>query len=566
MKFVSSQLAYFLSEREQRQNVRALVRYVILLLLIMASYTVLFHLIMIHVEDQRHSWLSGFYWVVVTMSTLGFGDITFRTDIGRLFSTIVLLSGIVLLLVMLPFIFIRFFAAPWLEARVRLRAPRRVPPDTEGHVIICSWDSIAPGLIQKLRSKDIPYFVLEPNPEVAARMHGDSISVIAADVDSRTTYEAVNASRARLVFANLNDATNTNIVITVREVAPDVPIAGLASDEESIDILELSGCTHVLPLRHQLGEQLANRVNAGQARAHVVGRFHDLLIAEFPVHNTPLAGRTIRDTRLRQATGASIIAVWERGHLHPPSPDLTLSEHSVPVVMGNADQIAELDTLLVIYHTNPNPVIIIGGGKVGRAACRALKREGIPVHVIERKQELSPKIGDLPDTLFIGDAADRRVLVDAGLLQAPSVLLSTHDDATNIYLAVYCRRLNPDLRIVSRVTHERNVEAVLRAGADFVLSYDSLGVQSIASLLLDRELVVLGEGVDLYDVPLPASLAGKTLEESGIGARTGLTVVAVRWRGEILTNLRPEFRLEEDAELLLIGSPEQREEFVKMFG
>jgi voltage-gated potassium channel len=565
MKFVSSQLAYFLSEREQRRNVRALLRYAGVLLLVMLLYTALFHVIMIYVEGQRHSLISGFYWVVVTMTTLGFGDITFLTDLGRFFSTVVLLTGIVLLLIMLPFMFIRYFAAPWLEAQVRHRAPRRIPEATEGHVVLCSWDSIAPGLVDKLKRNDIPYYVLEPNPERAARMHGDGISVVTAELDARVTYEMLNADRARLIFANLDDATNTNIAITIREVAPHANIAALASDEESIDILEMSGCNHVLPLRHQLGEQLANRVNAGQTRAHVVGRFHDLLIAEFPVQNTPLAGRTIRDTRLREATGASIIAGWERGHLHPPRPDLALSDHSVPVVLGSPDQIAELETLLIIYHTNDNPVVIIGGGKVGRAACRALKREGIPVHVIERKAELAPRIGELPDRLFIGDAADRRVLEDAGLLAAPSVLLSTHDDATNIYLAVYCRRLNPDLRIVSRVTHDRNVEAVLRAGADFVLSYDSLGVQSLVSLLLDRQLVVLGEGVDLFQVPVPASLVDRTLAESGIGARTGLTVVAAQRDGQVMTNLRPAFRFTRGTELVLIGSPEQRELFAAKF-
>ena len=66
---------------------------------------------------------------------------------------------------------------------------------------------------------------------------------------------------------------------------------------------------------------------------------------------------------------------------------------------------------------------------------------------------------------------------------ASSVLLTTNDDAMNIYLAVYCRRLNPALRIVSRITHERNVEAIHRAGADFVLSYTTLGVEAVMSLL-----------------------------------------------------------------------------------
>ena len=51
-----------------------------------------------------------------------------------------------------------------------------------------------------------------------------------------------------------------------------------------------------------------------------------------------------------------------------------------------------------------------------------------------------------------------------------SVLLTTNDDAMNIYLAVFSRRLNPGLRIVSRITHERNIDAIHRAGADFMLS------------------------------------------------------------------------------------------------
>ena len=55
----------------------------------------------------------------------------------------------------------------------------------------------------------------------------------------------------------------------------------------------------------------------------------------------------------------------------------------------------------------------------------------------------------------------------------------------------------PDLRIVSRITHERNVEAIHRAGADFALSYTSLGVAAVTARLDERELTVIGGGLDL---------------------------------------------------------------------
>jgi voltage-gated potassium channel len=141
------------------------------------------------VEGEQHSWITGFYWTLVVMSTLGFGDITFTSDLGRVFSVVVLGSGVFFLLVMLPFLFIRLFYAPWLEARVRLRAPRQVPPGTAGHVILVEHDPIGAGLVARLAAANIPYFVIEPDPAQAARLVGDGVSVIAGENDSRQTYE-----------------------------------------------------------------------------------------------------------------------------------------------------------------------------------------------------------------------------------------------------------------------------------------------------------------------------------------------------------------------------------------
>ena len=154
----------------------------------------------------------------------------------------------------------------------------------------------------------------------------------------------------------------------------------------------------------------------------------------------------------------------------------------------------------------------------------------------------------------------------AGLAVAPSVLLTTNDDAANVYLAVYCRRLKPDLRIVSRITHNRNLEAIHRAGADFALSYSSLGAEAVISLIEGRKLVILEENVDLFSVQLPPSLENKTLAESGIGSRTGLSVVAVQQDGQLVTNLRASMQLEAGAQLMMLGSVQQRRAFTDAFG
>jgi Trk K+ transport system NAD-binding subunit len=146
------------------------------------------------------------------------------------------------------------------------------------------------------------------------------------------------------------------------------------------------------------------------------------------------------------------------------------------------------------------------------------------------------------------------------------VVITTADDTTNVYLSVYARRLNPDAHIVSRITAERNREAIHRAGADFVMSHMTLGIQSLLAILRGTETVVLGEGIDLFVQSVPDRLAGRTLAESDIGSTTGMSVIAVQSPGGIDTNLvAATTRLAKDAELLMIGTSAQHRDFEERF-
>ncbi len=109
------------------------------------------------------------------------------------------------------------------------------------------------------------------------------------------------------MIANREDTVNTNTILTIREMDTEVPIVAIANHERSIDVLRLSGASHILPLKRWLGEQLANRVNAQSTHLHNIGTYEGLAVAELPVHRTPLANKTIRETRLRATTGVNII-------------------------------------------------------------------------------------------------------------------------------------------------------------------------------------------------------------------------------------------------------------------
>ena len=98
------------------------------------------------------------------------------------------------------------------------------------------------------------------------------------------------------------------------------------------------------------------------------------------------------------------------------------------------------------------------------------------------------------------------------------------------------------------------------------MSYATLGVDAITSILRGKKLIVLGEGVDLFARRVPPALQGQTLAESGIGAKTGMSVVALKKDDETISRLMPSVVLEPGMEILLIGSSAQIQRFVEIYG
>ena len=189
----------------------------------------------------------------------------------------------------------------------------------------------------------------------------------------------------------------------------------------------------------------------------------------------------------------------------------------------------------------------------------------VSVCMIERNEGLRPALEGLSDRLLVGDATDRRIMMQAGLEQTPCVVLTTNDDAINIFLAVYCRRLAPDVHIVSRITGLRNLEAIHRAGADQVLSETTLAVHAVLDQVRGTETSIMAEGVDIVIEPVPSVLHGKRIEESGIADLTGLNVIALQLRDGGIVSPQASTELRDEHELVMLGSREQRESFRQQF-
>ena len=92
-KFALSKLLGFFPKGDTRRAVAVFLRYAAFLSVTILAYASLFQWIMVQVEGRSHSWVTAFYWTLVTMSTVGFGDVVFYSDIGRVFSLVVRFDG-----------------------------------------------------------------------------------------------------------------------------------------------------------------------------------------------------------------------------------------------------------------------------------------------------------------------------------------------------------------------------------------------------------------------------------------------------------------------------------------
>lgn len=561
MKFFSSQITYFISNKNTKTNIAKLLKFIAVLLALIGVYGILFHIIM-ELEGQKHSWMTGFYWTLVTMSTLGFGDITFTSDLGRFFSMIVLGSGVVVLLIMLPFTFIEFFYAPWMEAQSRARAPRELPDSTKDHVVITTFDPITKSLIEKLSQYQKEYVLLVNDLTKALDLYDDGYRVMLGEADDPETYKKLQIHQAALVVSTGSDMFNTNVAHTVREFNKEIKIVSTANSHDSVDILKLAGSNNVLHMGNLLGRSLSRRTLGQDARVHTIGRLGDVVIAEATAHDTPFVGQTLRETQLREKLGINIVGIWERGNFLGAHPDTLISDHSVLMMAGSVKQLRKYDELVGIYGVNEEPVIIIGGGRVGRAAAYHLKRRNIRFKIIDKNPDRILN----PANFILGDANDINTLKKAGIDSAHSVIISTNEDDINIYLTIYCRHLRPDIHIVARSTIERNVHSLHRAGADFVMSYATMGANAIFNIYEDNDIIMIAEGLNVFSLKTPTKIAGKTIIEADIRKNTGCSVIAYTSEGEQFINPDPNLPIPENSDLILIGETQAEENFIQLYG
>jgi len=548
-------LIHLLERRTSRRNALMLLNLAFITTAAIVFYTITFHYLM-SLEGKEYPFLTGLYWTFTTMTTLGLGDVFFESVIGQMFTVLVLMSGVSFYLVLIPFIIVRLFQS---SARI----PRGVSQNIHGHVVITHFDAVTTALIKKLNAYNVPYGLLVDGLTRATELLDHGYKVVLGSPDDPDIYRKLRFAQAAMLVASADDMTNTSISYAARQTDKNVPIVCTSALDVSKQVMRQAGVSHVLELHEMMGQSLARRVIAGDAMAHVIGRMDQLVIAEATAKGTPLSGKTLQELRLPEEVGPTVVGVWKRGHFTPATADTRITDQTALVLAGTQQQIDNYNELFCIYNVANAPNIIIGGGRVGQAMARALQKRDADYRLIE----INPMTAGSGENgnLIRGDATDRKVLEEAGIKEAPSVAITTHNDNINIYLTTLARLLRPDVHIISRATGEHAAHLLHQAGADFVMSYASMGSNTIFNLLKSGNIMMVTEGVDVFRVSTPPELSGKNIAQTDFRKQTGCSIIGLRKNGTMEINPKAGTQLAENSEMIMIGTVESEALFLKRF-
>ena len=552
----------FVPRRRSGRNTVVLVCYLLFLLVLVLVHARVFQYLMTEYEsDPDHSFIDGIYWTITTMTTLGFGDITFASHAGRLFSAWVTLSGFLFLLVLLPFGVISVVFGPWLQTVLRYRPRTRLKRTAKDHVIICGWDQVTGTLAKDLKAGNVAHVALSGDLQEVRRLEDARITALYGIPTDADTLRRARASTARMVIANMSDPDNANLVLTVRSLG-ETPVTSIVTRPERSELMTIAGADHVIPIRQTLGNYLAVRAITGAAFGHVIDSLGDLRFAEIPAHATPFVGQTVARTGIQQAPGILIIGIWEHGAFSLAKPDKVVEEGVILLLVGTDTALEKLRASTGTSRQQGS-VLVLGYGTVGSASATFLRNTGVPHVVIDRSVEPD----ELEPELIRADASRHDILEKAGIREASGLIVTTNDDGMNVFLTLAARHLNPHIRISARANREANVTELYSAGADFVVSHSSVGASMLSNLILGRSNVFLAEGVHLFSRPVPTALHRQTLASSKIRTLTGATVVALQHGTDTLDiDLRADTVLDQNSTLIMVGTSESEALFAGRYG
>lgn len=315
------------------------------LLVVLAAGTIGFHAIL----DE--DWVSAFYRAVVTVSLTGLDTKPPGTG-AELFTILLLFAGVAFFAyvagAIVEMIARGIWGGVWAERR-----RRRAIEELRDHYIICGYGRVGRRVASEFRNAGVRYVVVDRNPDAleAARDLGDLV-IEGSGADDEDLAEA-GLMRARGLVASVDsDAQNLYITLSARAERPDLFIVARASDEDAAKKLRLAGANRVVQPYSAAGRVMANLVLKPQVTAFLdvvttAGgpefRFEEIEVTR----QCGQSGKSIRDLRVRERTGATIIGLRKPDGTFDttPRPDVVLGEGDILIGVGTDGELRALEEL-----------------------------------------------------------------------------------------------------------------------------------------------------------------------------------------------------------------------------
>ncbi len=296
--------------------------------------------------------IDSLYMVVITLSTVGFGEVRHLSEPGRLFTIALIIAGVgnaaYLVSAAGEYIVSGAFRGSLLRQRMQRTIDR-----LSGHYIVCGYGRVGRQVGDDLRRRDKPYVVLETDERALDGIPQD-VPFIVGDGADNEILAGAGIERARgLVATTGDDATNVFITLTARALSHDLTIVARSNAPATERKLIDAGATHVIsPFT------IAGRRIAAQLLSPSITDFLDVVVQAGGVElameeirvspGSEIEAETITDAAIRSRTGANILAVRHGGgkdFITNPPPDFRLTDGDVLVVLGTAEQLDQLARL-----------------------------------------------------------------------------------------------------------------------------------------------------------------------------------------------------------------------------
>ena len=321
------------------------IAYKIVAVLLFVIYVLTFEYIMnLENQPENANLVTAIYWATTTIATVGYGDVVFTSQAGRLFTIIVQVLGIVLISGFL----VTYVVTPWMDRVIKFRLPRKVSSGMKDHIIICGYNQLVETLIDELTAQDMLFAVVEDEEELIRELVYKNIPCIFGSPSDKQTLMNAGIERAKLLIANKSDERNANIVLTAREFQY-VNIIAIVEDLSNLRYLKYAGADTVVSPKSMFGQFIGKKA-MDRLVSRVTGAteiFEGIHIVEFPVYlKSPLIGKTLKEISSQQLTGVKIVGTWTSGTLSfDPKQEDIVRENSVLLAVGTREELSKLKKL-----------------------------------------------------------------------------------------------------------------------------------------------------------------------------------------------------------------------------